>query len=126
VLARAHAHGLGQDGLGTEHLLLGLLGVKEGLAAWVLGSFNVAAQPVRDQVLQMGGCGEPEDAAEDISVTPRSHKVLELALREAIILGFSVAGTEHILLALVREDECVAAGILRDFVPDADPRFATP
>lgn len=65
----------------------GLLGVKEGLAAWVLGSFNVAAQPVRDQVLQMGGCGEPEGAAEDISVTPRSHKVLELALREAIILG---------------------------------------
>jgi Clp amino terminal domain, pathogenicity island component len=55
VLARAHAHGLGQDGLGTEHLLLGLLGVKEGLAAWVLGSFNGAAQPVRDQVLQMAG-----------------------------------------------------------------------
>jgi hypothetical protein len=71
----------------------------------------------------MGACGEPEGAAERISVAPRSRKVLELALREAIVLGFSAAGTEHMLLPLIREDECVAAGILRHLVPDADPEI---
>jgi hypothetical protein len=86
----------------------------------VLGSFDLTAEVVRDRVLAMGGCGTPRGDAEDIRVAPRSRKVLELALREAIVLGFSAAGTEHILLALIREHECVAAGILRALVPDAD------
>lgn len=126
VLARAEAHGLGQDRLGTEHLLLGLLGVEDGLAARVLGSFDATADMVRDHVPAMGGCARQGGAAEDISVAPRSRKVLEFALRGAIVLGFSAAGTEEILLALIREHECVAAGILRALVPDADLRFATP
>jgi ATP-dependent Clp protease ATP-binding subunit ClpC len=112
--------------LGTEHLLLGLLCVEDGLAARVLGSFDATADMVRDHVPAMGGCARQGGAAEDISVAPRSRKVLEFALRGAIVLGFSAAGTEEILLALIREHECVAAGILRALVPDADLRFATP
>jgi ATP-dependent Clp protease ATP-binding subunit ClpC len=123
ALARAHAHARGDDRVGTEHLLLGLLDVKEGLAALVLGSLGVTVDAVRDHVLHMGAPSEPVGVVEEVTVTPRSRKVLELALGEAIVLGFSAAGTEHVLLALVREDECVAAGILRQLVPDADPEI---
>lgn len=123
VLAQAEAHGLDQDYLGTEHLLLGLLGVEEGLAHRVLRSFDVTAEVVRVRVLAMGAPGRPTSAAKDITVAPRSRKVLKHALREAIVLGFSAAGTEHMLLALIREHECVAAGILRALVPDADPEI---
>lgn len=123
VLARAHAHARGDDRVGTEHLLLGLLDVSEGLAASVLGSLGVTVDAVRDDMLRMGESSEPAGAVEDVTVTPRSRKVLELALREAIVLGFGAAGTEHILLALVSEDECVAAGILRRLVLDADPEI---
>jgi ATP-dependent Clp protease ATP-binding subunit ClpC len=123
VLARARAHARGEDRVGTEHLLLGLLDVSEGLAASVLGSVGVTVDAVGDHVLRMGAPSEPVGVVEDVTVTPRSRKVLELALREAIVLGFSAAGTEHVLLALVREDECVAAGILRQMVTDADPEI---
>jgi ATP-dependent Clp protease ATP-binding subunit ClpC len=123
VLARAHAHARGKDRVGTEHLLLGLLDVSEGIAASVLGALGVTIDAVRADMLRMGASSEPAGAVEDVTVTPRSRRVLELALREAIVLGFSAAGTEHILLALVREDECVAAGILRQLVPDADPEI---
>jgi ATP-dependent Clp protease ATP-binding subunit ClpC len=123
VLAQAAANVLDQDGLSTEHLLLGLLSVKDGLASRVLGSFDVTAELVRNQLLAMGTASTPRGAVEDITVTPRARRVLELALREAIVLGFSAAGTEHILLALIREHECVAAGILRAFVPNAAPEI---
>jgi ATP-dependent Clp protease ATP-binding subunit ClpC len=123
VLARECAHARGDERVGTEHLLIGLLDVEEGLAASVLGSLGVTVDEVRDHVLRMGAPTEPMGVAEDVTVTPRSRKVLELALREAIVLGFSAAGTEHILLALLREDECVAAGILRQLVPGADPEI---
>jgi ATP-dependent Clp protease ATP-binding subunit ClpC len=120
VLSRTQAREFGQDRVGTEHLLLGLLDVMEGLAARVLGSLDVTAEAVRNQVLQMGAPGKRAGPAEDITVVPRSRKVLELALREAIILDFSAAGMEHILLAISREAECVAAGILRRLVSAAD------
>jgi hypothetical protein len=123
VLARAHAHARGEDRVGTEHLLLGLLDVIEGFAASALGSLGVTLDAVRDDMLRMGASSQPAAAVEDVTVTPRSRKVLELVLREAIVLGFSAADTEHILLALVSEDECVAAGILRHRVPNANPEI---
>jgi ATP-dependent Clp protease ATP-binding subunit ClpC len=123
VLARGEAHRSGQDRVGTEHLLLGLLGVKTSVVHRVLGSLNVTVELVCDQVLAMGTPGPAGGPTEDITVSPRSRRVLDLALREAIVLGFSAVGPEHILLALIREHECVAAGILRALVPGADPEI---
>lgn len=123
VLARGDAYALGHERLGTEHLLLGLLGVQEGLAAQVLSSFAVTPEVVRDRLVRMGQPDAPVVAVEEITVIPRSRKVLEVALREAIVLGFSAVETEHILLAILDEDECVAAGVLRELVTEADPEI---
>ena len=120
VLARGEAHALGESGVGTEHLLLGLLQANESLAAAVLFSLKVTSESVLERVARMGQTDPPAVAAEEILVIPRSRKVLECALREAIVLGFSAAGTEHLLLALSAEQECVAAGILRELVTDGE------
>ncbi len=118
LLAHEEARALKHDHIGTEHILLGLLGEAEGVAARVLGSLRVTVDPVRAQVVALVGPGE-EVTSGQIPFTPRAEKVLELALREALSLGHNYIGTEHILLALVRENEGVAADILLEF--DADP-----
>jgi SAM-dependent methyltransferase len=118
VLAQNEAHGLKHNYVGVEHLLLGLLGEGEGLAARVLVSLDITAEEVRAEVRQIVGVGD--DVVEGaIPFTPRTKRVLDLALREALALGHNYVGTEHILLALVRENEGVAARILLGF--GADP-----
>ena len=102
----------------TEHILLGLLREEDGLAARVLGGLGLTVDRVRGQVVRIVGSGE-EVTSGQIPFTPRAKKVLELALREALSLGHNYIGTEHLLLALVRENEGVAARILLDF--DAEP-----
>ena len=119
VLAQDEARGLKHNYIGTEHILLGLLRMEEGLAARVLESLNVAVEDVRAQVARIVGEGE-EVAAGQIPFTPRAKKVLELSLREAISLGHNYIGTEHILLGIMRENEGVAARILLDFGVDAE------
>ena len=119
VLAQEEARALRHNYIGTEHLLLGLLREEEGLAARVLGDLGVTVDRVRGQVVRIVGSGE-EVTSGQIPFTPRAKKVLELALREALSLGHNYIGTEHLLLALVRENEGVAARILLDFDADSE------
>jgi ATP-dependent Clp protease ATP-binding subunit ClpA len=114
VLAQEEARALKHNYIGTEHILLGLLREEEGVAAQVLRSFDVTAEGVRAQIVQIVGEGD-EAPTGQIPFTPRAKKVLELALREALSLGHNYIGTEHILLGVTRENEGVAARILLEF-----------
>jgi ATP-dependent Clp protease ATP-binding subunit ClpC len=118
VLAQEEARTFNHNYIGTEHLLLGLLREDEGVAARALSSLNVHLDEVREQVESIVGYGE-EGTGGQAPFTPRSKKVLELALREALQLGHNYIGTEHILLGLVRESEGVAARVLSNL--DVDP-----
>jgi ATP-dependent Clp protease ATP-binding subunit ClpC len=119
VLAQEEARTLKHKYIGTEHILLGLLREKEGLAALVLESLDITVERVRAQVVRIVGSGK-EVTSGQIPFTPRAKKVLELALREALSLGHNYIGTEHILLGLVRENEGVGARILLDFDADCE------
>jgi ATP-dependent Clp protease ATP-binding subunit ClpC len=122
VLAQEEARALKHNYIGTEHLLLGLLGEEEGLGARALESLGITLEEARGQVAQIVGQGEgdPSETTGQIPFTPRSKKVMELALREAMSLKHNYIGTEHILLGLVRENEGVAVRILLDFDVDAE------
>jgi ATP-dependent Clp protease ATP-binding subunit ClpA len=119
VLAQDEARALRHNYIGTEHILLGLLREEEGLAARVLESLDITLEEVRAQVKRLIGEGD-EEITGQIPFTPRAKKVLELALREALSLGHSYIGTEHVLLGVARENRGVAARILLDFDVDAD------
>lgn len=116
--ARLKGHGW----IGTEHLLLGLIREEEGLAALVLREVGVTYEEVDERVRRILSGDETvkavvdEESARLIPFTPRAKKVLELALREALSLGHNYIGTEHILLGLLRENEGVAAQVIRDLV----------
>jgi ATP-dependent Clp protease ATP-binding subunit ClpA len=118
VLAQDEARGLRHRNIGPEHILLGLLGEKDGLAAQALDSLNVNAEEVHTQVMLIVGRGE-ETVEGAIPFTPQSKRILELALREALSLGHNYVGTEHLLLGLIRENEGVATRILLTFDADA-------
>ena len=119
VLAQEEARLFNHSYIGTEHLLLGLLRQDEGTAAQALASLNVTLGEARGQLESIVGYGEQGPGAE-VPFTPRSKKVLELALREALQLGHNYIGTEHILLGLVEENEGVAARILLNLGVGAD------
>ena len=119
VFAQDEARALKHNYIGTEHLLLGLLREEEGIASRALESMHVSVENVRDQVARIVGTGEAVTSGQ-IPFTPRAKKVLELALREAMSLGHTHIGTEHILLGVVRENEGVAARILLDHDADAE------
>jgi hypothetical protein len=118
VRAQEEARVLKHDYVGTEHLLLGLLGEEEGRAARVLASLGVTFESARRQVVRTVGAGE-KDSPDQVPFTTPAKKSLELALREALSLGHDYIGTEHLLLGLVRQSKSVASGILRDI--NADP-----
>jgi dihydroneopterin aldolase len=113
VLAQEEARHFNHNYIGTEHLLLGLLREDEGIAARVLSDLGVNVDEARERVASIVGYGS-EDPGPQAPFTPRSKKVLELALREAMHLEHNYIGTEHILLGLVRESEGVAARALSD------------
>ncbi len=113
VLAGDEARQLRRSHIGSEHILLGLLGEADGLAARVLSSLGVSLALVRAHVTRIVAAGaEPVPAR--IPFTPRAQRGLELALREALSLGHNYIGTEHLLLGLVREADDVAVRILRE------------
>ena len=112
VLANEEARLFGHNYIGTEHILLGLLREEEGIAARVLTSVGVSLEGARLQVKRIVGTGE-EGTHGHIPFTPRAKKVLEIALREARSLSQSYVGTEHILLALVRDNDGGAVRVLR-------------
>ena len=114
VLAQDEARMLNHNYVGVEHLLLGLVREQEGLAARVLGSFDVTVRRARERVVQVVGAGEGVVAG-DPPFAPRANKVFELALREARHLGQDHVDTEHILLAVLRENEGAATRILLGF-----------
>ena len=111
VLAREEARGLDHDFIGTEHLLLGLLGQGDGVAAQALVMLGLDASAARRHVEELVGRGSGAPAAH-IPFTPRAKTVLELALREALQLKHTYIGTEHILLGIIRERDGVAAQVL--------------
>jgi Clp amino terminal domain, pathogenicity island component len=111
VLAQEEARLLDHNYIGTEHILLGLIHEGEGLAAQVLVSMDISLATVRAEVEEIIGHGGQAPSGH-IPFTPRSKKVLEMSLREALQLGHNYIGTEHILLGLIREGEGVAAQIL--------------
>jgi ATP-dependent Clp protease ATP-binding subunit ClpA len=111
VLAQEEARMLNHNYIGTEHILLGLIHEGHGVAAQVLESLGITEDTVRQQVEQIIGRGQQAPSGH-IPFTPRAKKVLKLSLREALQLGHSYIGTEHILLGLIREGEGVAAQVL--------------
>ena len=111
VLAQEEARLLSHNYIGTEHILLGLIHEGEGVAAKALESLDISLDGVRAQVKESIGQGQQAPSGH-IPFTPRAKKVLELSLREALQLGHTYIGTEHILLGLIREGEGVAAQVL--------------
>ena len=97
--------------IGTEHILLGILREGEGIAAQVLNNKGVNLDTVRQQVEALVGKGQQE-VGQVVGYTPRTKTILELSVEEARSLGQNYIGTEHLLLALIREGEGVAAQIL--------------
>ena len=111
VLAQEEARMLNHNYIGTEHILLALLHEGEGVAAQALESLGISLDAMRQAVEDVIGRGTLAPSGH-IPFTPRSKKVLELSLREALSLGSDYIGTEHILLALLREGDGVAAQVL--------------
>jgi ATP-dependent Clp protease ATP-binding subunit ClpC len=101
--------------IGTEHLLLGLVREPRGMGASVLRSLGATEDQVRDRLGHYLPTVEAEDAPSGhIPFTPRAKRVLELGLREALQLGHDIIGTEHLLLALIREEDGLAGQALHD------------
>ncbi|MEK0306445.1 ATP-dependent Clp protease ATP-binding subunit [Bifidobacterium favimelis] len=111
VLAQEEARALQHNYIGTEHLLLGLIREGDGVAAKALASKGVELEATRKQVEEMIGKGNAAPNGH-IPFTPHGRQVLELSLREALQLGHSYIGTEHILLGLIREGEGVGTQVL--------------
>ncbi len=111
TLSQQEAVRLGHDYVGTEHLLLGLISEGSGVAARALLELGIDADKVRAEVLKMVRRGDKAPSGA-IAITPRVKRVLELSQEEARELGHNYRGTEHLLLALIREREGIAAQVL--------------
>jgi ATP-dependent Clp protease ATP-binding subunit ClpC len=118
MLAQEEARRLGHNFVGTEQILLGLIGESTGIAAKVLKLERISLKEARVEVEKIIGRGSGFVAVE-IPFTPRAKRVLEMSLEEARQLGHNYIGTEHILLGLLREGEGVAARVLETL--GADP-----
>jgi ATP-dependent Clp protease ATP-binding subunit ClpA len=117
VLAQEEARQLDHNYIGTEHILLALLGEGNGVAFRVLERYGMGFEGAREEVKARVGTGTGAPKGH-IPFTPRAKKVLELALREALQLQHNYIGTEHLLLGLIREDEGVGAQVLKQHAPD--------
>jgi ATP-dependent Clp protease ATP-binding subunit ClpA len=113
VLSQEEARLLNHNYIGTEHLLLGLLGEPESIAGQVLAGFGFTIDTVREEVADKVGRGKKAQSGH-IPFTPRAKKTLELSLREALAIKHNYIGTEHILLGLIREGQGVAAQIMSE------------
>jgi len=111
ILAQDEARELGHGSVGSEHVLLGLLAVGEGIAAVALESLGVSLEQTRERVGEIAGRGQDAPAGA-IRFTPAVSQLRDGALREAMLLGHDYVGTGHLLLALLREGDGVAAQVL--------------
>ena len=135
ALARKEADRFNHAYVGTEHLLLGLIKLGQGVAVNVLERMGLDLETVRMEVEKEVGSGPPQKSSGNIPYTPRVKKVLALANKEAKALNHSYVGTEHLLLGLLREGEGVAARVLRrlevdiqrtrnEILAEIDPNFS--
>jgi ATP-dependent Clp protease ATP-binding subunit ClpC len=113
VLAQHEARTLDHDYIGTEHILLGLIDEGRGVAATALTSMGISLEEMRQAVQDSIGRGAQPPESGHIPFTPQAKKVLELSLRESMQLGHEYIGTEHILLALIREGGGAAQLLVR-------------
>jgi ATP-dependent Clp protease ATP-binding subunit ClpC len=119
-LARKEADRFNHNYVGTEHLLLGLIKLGQGVAVNVLQKMGLDLETVRMEVEKQVGSGPETKIVGNIPYTPRVKKVLALAGKEAKALNHSYVGTEHILLGLLREGEGVAARVLKSLEIDIE------
>src|SRR5437763_16114859 len=112
ALAQDEAIRFNHNYIGVEHLLLGLVREGEGVAARVLDSLGIDLSKMRSSVEVMIGRGKETTSPREITLSPRTKRVIELAIDEARKLGHSHVGTEHLLLGIVREGQGVASGVL--------------
>ena len=112
-LAQEEAIRLKHESIGTEHILLGLIREGGGIAAKALEAISVNADTIEREVEILVGVGS-KDVGPIVHYTPRAKRVIELSVDESRKLGHSYIGTEHILLALIREGEGVAARVLNN------------
>jgi ATP-dependent Clp protease ATP-binding subunit ClpC len=117
VLAQEEAQRLGNNYIGTEHILLGIISEGESLAAKVLENLGVNLAKVRQEVEAIVGRGG-QTVQQEMVFTPRAKRVIELAFEEARQLNHNYIGTEHLLLGLIREGEGVAARVLTNLGVD--------
>jgi len=113
-LARQEAQRFNHDYIGTEHVLLGLVQEGSGVAASVLKNLDIDLKKIRLEVEKLVSNGTTMVTMGQLPFTPRAKKVLELSLEEASNLGHTYIGTEHLLLGLIRENEGIAAQVLRN------------
>jgi ATP-dependent Clp protease ATP-binding subunit ClpC len=118
VAAQSEAPRLGHRQVGSEHLLLGLLGVDQSVAAQALTSVGVARDPARAAVAHDGGARDIDPS--QIAFTSDAKRVLERALREAVRLGHNYVGTEHLLLGVLREEDAAGFRVLQEMDVDTD------
>ncbi len=120
ALARKEADRFNHNYVGTEHILLGLIKLGQGVAVNVLQKMGLDLETVRMEVEKQVGSGPDQKMVGNIPYTPRVKKVLALAGKEAKALNHSYVGTEHILLGLLREGEGVAARVLKNLEVDIE------
>jgi ATP-dependent Clp protease ATP-binding subunit ClpC len=120
ALARKEADRFNHNFVGTEHLLLGLIKLGQGVAVNVLQKIGLDLETVRMEVEKLVGTGPAEKVIGNIPYTPRVKKVLSLASKEAKNLNHTYVGTEHILLGLLREGDGVAARVLKNMDVDIE------
>ena len=120
ALARKEADRFNHNYVGTEHLLLGLIKLGQGVAVNVLQKMGLDLETVRMEVEKQVGSGPETKMVGNVPYTPRVKKVLALAGKEAKALNHSYVGTEHILLGLLKEGEGVAARVLRSLEVDIE------
>src|SRR6185436_17356994 len=120
ALARKEADRFNHNFVGTEHLLLGLIKLGQGVAVNVLQKLGLDLETVRLEVEKQVGTGPDQKMIGNIPYTPRVKKVLSLAAKEAKALNHTYVGTEHILLGLLREGDGVAARVLKNMDVDIE------
>ena len=118
ILARKEADRFNHNYIGTEHLLLGLIRLGQGVAVNVLRGMGIDFETIRIEVEKAVGSGPETKVIGDIPLTARAKKVIVLAVDEAWILNHTYIGTEHLLLGLLQEGEGVASKILRSLNVD--------
>src|SRR5882762_7129121 len=109
--SQAEAKAMNHNYIGTEHILLALSSLEAGIACQALEALGVSSSDLRIETIKIVTIGQSSPSGH-IPFTPRAKKVLELSLREALQLGHNYIDTEHLLLALIREGEGVAAQVL--------------